>query len=309
MSQPSLISTKPEAHATLAIQKAEPKTTPTKAEPTPAATKSQPTPANINTIPTVSSSKANTEPTSVMMETMATAACAQIELETAIIPTTAKDLPVTEEKQPSTVSRAEPSKTNMAPFQEIAVTSNVIVPNTNAPKAVTVTDKDEAVKMELSVTERPKTEESKPNLSKVKVEAHIAVASYYPVAETTFVTTSPIAAEVAMTGVVQSTDTQPELPAPERIIKEVELDDHIKLTEPIQFLQEVEVQPKSHKPQLEAKPDIAADRKDVATKLVEEIIDTVEVVSSPETQPVSTKNIIIKVRMGSYFILICSVTF
>lgn len=293
MFKPSLISANPEAHASFAIQKAEPKSNNTEAESTPVATKSQPTPATINTVPTVSSLKANKKPTPIMMETKPTAACAQIELETTVIPTTTKDLPVIEEKQPSTASRAEPNKTDMSPFQETTVTSNVVVPNTSASKVVTVTGKEEAVKIELSVTEHPRTEETKPNLSKVKVEAHIAVASTSPESETTVVTTSPVFVEGAMSATVQSTDMQPKLPAPES-----KQSHHIRLTEPIK---EVEVQPKSHKHHLEAKPDTAADSKDMATKVVEEIIDTVEIASAPETQ-VSTKSIIIKVRF--FFILV-----
>lgn len=292
MSQPSPVSAKPEAHATLAIKKAEPQTTPTKAEPTSEATKSQPAPAAIKAIPTVLTPKANTEPTSVTTETMATAACAQIELKTTVIPTTARDSPVTTEKQLLAASTAEPNITTMAPLQETAVIPNVEVPNTDLPKTVTVRDKEEEVKMELSVTGRPKIEESKPSF---KVEAGITVASSSPVTETTFVPTFPVAAEVAMAGVVQSTDKQPELSTPERIIKEVQPDDHIKLTEPTKSLQQVEVQPKSQEPQLDAKPVTVADSKDMASKMVEEIID---ITSSPETQPVSTKNIIIKVRMG-----------
>ena len=99
-----------------------------------------------------------------------------------------------------------------------------------------------------------------------------------------------------MAGVFPLPETKPELSAPEKTIKGVQPDDYIKLTEPTNSLQQVEEQPKSQKPQLvlEVEPVTAADSKEMADTLVEKIID---IPSTPGTQPVSTKNIIVKVRM------------
>lgn len=286
--QPSPVSAKPETQATPATKKA---------EPTPAATKSQPTPAPIKAVPTVPTPKEKMEPTSVKMETTATAASAQIELETTLIPTTSKVSPVAAEKQPLAASTAEPIIQTVAPVQQTVVTPKVEVPNTDVPKTVPVENKEEAVKMELSVTEFPKAEESKPNLSKVKVEDGVTAASFFPLTEATVVPTSPIAAEVAIARVVPGIETKPELSAPERVIKEVQPGDHNELTEPTKSLQQVEVQPKSQEPQqvLEEESVRAVDSKEMADKLIEKTID---ITSTSETQPVSTKNIIMKVRMS-----------
>lgn len=272
MSQP--VSAKPETLTTPATKKAEPKTSPTKAEPTPAATKPQPTPAPIKAVPTVPTPKAKMEPTAVS---------AQIEIETTRIPTTAKVSSVTAVKQPLAESTAEPILPTMATVQQKAVTPKVDMPNIDVPKTETVETREEAVKVEPG-----------PELPKVKADAGVAAASSFPVTEPTVVPTSPLAAEVAVDGVVPGTETKPELSAaPEMIIMKVQPDDHIKPTEPTK----VEVQPKSQEPQLVlgVEPVIAADSKEIADKLVEKITD---ITSTPEIQPVSTKSIIIKVRIG-----------
>lgn len=293
MPQPSPVSAKPETQATPVTKNAEPKTAPTKAEPTPVATKSQPTPAPIDAVPTVPTPKAKMEPTSVKKET--TAVSAQIKLETTPIPTTAKVSPVTAEKLPLAASTKEPIMPTMAPVQQTVVTPKVEVLYTDVSKTVTVGDKEDVVKMELSVTEFSQTKESKPDLSKVKVEPGVDAALCIPVTEATPITPSPIPAEVAMAAVFPRTETKPELSAPERIIKEIQPDDQIKGTETTKSLQQVEVRPMSQEQQLElvVEPIIVADNKEVADKLVEKIIDAT---STPETQPVSTENIIIKVR-------------
>lgn len=280
MPQPLPVSAKPETQATLTTKKAEPQATPTKTEPTPVPTKSQPSPAAIKKVPTVPTPKEKMDPTSVKMDTMAKAATAQIE------PTTEKVSPVAAEKQPL-ASTAEPPIPPLAPVQEIVVTPKVEVPNTDIPKTVTVGDG--LAKMEDSTKESYKTEESKPDISKIKAEAGVAVASSFPATEATVVPTFAIAAEDAVSGIIPATETQPESFAPERIVKEVHPDDHIKLT--------VEVKSKSQEQlPVEAEPAIAADLKEVVDKLAEEKI---AITSTQETQPVST-NMIIKVRKGPF---------
>ena len=279
MPQPLPVSAKPETQATLATKKAEPQATPTKAEPTPVATKSQPSPAAVKKVPTVPTPKEKMDPTSVKMDTMAKAATAQIE------PTTEKVSPGAAEN----ASTAEPPIPTLTPVQEMVVTPKVEVLNTDIPKTVTVGDKEGLAKVEDSTKESYKTEESKSDISKIKAEAGVAVASSLQVTEATVVPTSTIAAEDAMSGIIPATETQPELSAPERIVKEVHPDDHIKLA--------VEVKSKSQEQlPVEAEPAIAADRKEVADKLAEEKIATTSI---QETQPVST-NIIIKVRVGPF---------
>lgn len=286
MPQLSPVSTKPETQATPATKKAEHQTAPSKAEPTPVATKSQPTPDPIKAVPTVPTPKAKMEPTSIKMEITARAASAQIKADTTLIPT-ARVSPIAAEKQPLAASIAESIIPTMAPV----ATPKVEVPNADVPKTITVGNKEEAVKKDLS-----ETEFSKPDYSKIKDEAGVAAALSFPVNEVTLVPTSPIAAEVVMAGVVPETETKPELSAPEIIVKEEQPYDHIKLTDTAKSLQQVVVQPKSQERQLvlEVEPIIAADRKEEPDKLVEKIFD---VTSTPDTQPVSTKNIIIKVRM------------
>lgn len=291
MPQPSPTSAKPETKTTLVTKKAESKTAPTKAEPnttpamaeaTPVVPKSQPTPTPIEAAPTVSTLNAKMEPTSFKMETTVTAASAQIETETTIKPTTLKVSPVTAEKQPLAASTGESSIPTMDPMQQTVVTEKVEVPNTDVPNTVTVGEKEEVAKMELSVTELPKTEDTKPDFSKVEADAASSEATVVP---------GP--PKGAMAGVIPGTETQPELSAPNRIIKEVQPDEN-KLTEPTKSLQKIEVQPKSQEPQLvlEVEPVIAADSKELADKLPEK---TVDITSTLETQPVSTENIIIKV--------------
>lgn len=263
MAQPSPVSAKPET--TAAAKKAEPQSIPKKTEPTPAATKSQPAPAAIKEAPSVQTPKANMEATPVPTETTSAAACAQIKVQTTVMPKTANDSLVATDHQPLAASTTEPSITTMPPLQETIVTTNAEVPSRDVAMPVTAIDKEEAVKMEPSVTEHPKTEESKP----------------------TAVPTPPVASEVA--------GTQPELSAPESTIMEVQPDDHIKLTESTKSVQQDEAQPKSQKPRQEKEPVIATDKKHTAKEMVKEIID---VTSSSETQPVSGQNIIITVRMN-----------
>lgn len=291
MPQPSPVSAKPENQATPAVKKAEPQTAPTKAEPTPVAPKSQPTHAPTKEVTTVPTPEAKMEPTSVKMETPATAASTQNKLETTLTPTAPKVLPITGENQTLAASTTEPIIPTIAPVQQTVVTPNVEVPNTDVPKTLTVESKEKAVKVELSVTEFAQAEESKPDPPKVKVETDVAAASSVPVTEATVALTSPIGAEVAMDGGVPGTETKPEFSAS----AEMQPDDQIKLTEPIKSLQHVELEPKSQEPQLvlETEPLTEADSKEVADKLVEKCID---VTSTPEPQPISTKNITIKVR-------------
>uniref|UniRef100_A0A3Q3QC80 Zinc finger piccolo-type domain-containing protein n=1 Tax=Monopterus albus TaxID=43700 RepID=A0A3Q3QC80_MONAL len=295
MPQPLSVSAKPEIQSTPATKKAEPKPAITKAEPTPTATKSQSTPAPIIAGPTVLSQKAKMEPTSIKIETTSTAASTLIELKATLLPTAAKVSPATEETQPFSVTTVEPTIPTMAPVQHTVATPKVEVPKTDVPKSLTVQTKEEAVKME-SVTEFSKPEEFKTDLPKVKVETDVS-AVFFPEAEATL-PTSPVAAE-DMPGV--ETETKIDFSSPERIIKEVHLDDHVKLTEPSQSLQQVEVQPKSQEPLpiLEAETVMEADTIEVADKLAEKISG---ITSTPETQPVST-HIMINVRMGHlYFI-------
>ncbi len=234
MPQPSPPSAKPETQATLATKKA---------EPTPVATKSQPTPAPVEAEQTVLAPKAKMEPTNKKIETMVT----QIECQTTVIPTTAKVSPVTAEKQPLAASTTEPSMLAMALVQQTVVIQEVEDQNTDVSKIVTAGDKEEAAKMEFSVTEYPKTEESKPDISKVKVEAGVDVA--LPLTETTVILSSPFAAEMTSAEVAPGTETQKELAAPEMIMKKAQPDDHARLAEPTKSLQQVEAQPESLEPQ------------------------------------------------------------
>lgn len=261
MSQPSPVSAKPET--TAAAKKAEPQFIPKKAEPTPAAIKSRPVPTAVEEAPSVQTPKANIA-TPVPTETTSTAACTQIKVKTTVTPKTANDSLVATENQPLPASTAEPSITTMAPLKDTVVTTNVELPRRDAPMPVTAIDKEEAVKIEPSVTEHPKSEDSKP----------------------TAVPTPSVVVEVA--------GTQPELSAPESTIMEVKPDDHIKVTESTKALQQVEAQLKSREPQQEKEPAIATDKKPMAREMVKEIIDDT---SSSEAQLASGQNIIITVRI------------
>nr|XP_008285673.1 PREDICTED: protein piccolo-like [Stegastes partitus] len=292
MPQPSPVPAKPETQAAPATPKAEPKTAPTKAEEKPGATKPQPVPAPIEAVPTVPTPKAKTEPTSVKMEAVATAASTQIEPETTPAPKIAKVSPVTAEKQPLATPTAEPFTPPMAPVQQPEVTPKVEVPNTDIPKTVTVEKKEEAVEMDISVAELPKAQESKHDLPEVKVDASAVMASATPMTAATTVPTETTAAE-AVSGVVPETETKAQVSVPERIIKEVQPDDDIKLTKPAESLQQVEVQPTTQEQQLtlEVKPVREPESKEIADKLEEKITD---ITSAPESKPVPTKSIIIK---------------
>lgn len=289
MPQPSVVSAKLETQNAPTSKMAEPKTALAKAESTPIATKTQPTTAPIKTLPTDTTSKM--EPTSVQMDTTPTKASTQIEPEA----TTAKITPVTEEKLPQAASSAESA---MAPEQKTDEPPKVEVSTTDVPKTVPEDTQEEAVKMEHSVAEVHITEESKPDLPKVKAEADVAVTSAVPV--TAEEPTTHLAAEEALAdGDVPGTETKPELPAPEAVIKEAQPDDHIELTEATKSLQQEKVQPKTQETQLvlEIEPVTEADSKEVADKQVKKIID---VTAPPETQTESTENII-KVRMNHLY--------
>lgn len=285
MPQPSPISAKPETQATPAAKKAESKIAHTKTEPTPVATKSELTHATTQDVTTVTTPKAEAEPISVQMETTATTASTQNKLEITLTPTVPKVQPVTAENQ----STAENS---MPPVQQTLIAPKVEVPNTEVLKTGTVESKEEAVEVKPSETEDVK---SKPEPPKEEIEA--TVASSVPVTETTVAFTSPVAAEVAMFGVVPGTEAKSELSASGKITKEMQPHDQIKLTEPTEPLRQVDLELKSQEPQmtLEIESLTTADSKEVAEKLVEEITD---VTSIPESQPMPAKNIIIKVRMA-----------
>lgn len=257
MGQPLPVSAKPET--TVAEKKAEPQSIPKKTEPTSAATKPQSAPAAIKEAPSVQTSKANMEATFAPTETTSTAACAQIKVKTTVMPKTTNDSLVETENQPLAASTTELSATTMPPLQETGATTEV--PSRDVAMPVTAIDKE--AKMER-VTEHPKTEESKPTAVPIPL----------------------VASEVA--------GTQPELSAPESTIMEVQLDDHIILTESTKSLQQIEAQPKSQEPQQEKEPLIATDKKHMTKEMAEQIID---VTSSSETQAVSGQNIIITVRM------------
>ncbi|XP_041650627.1 protein piccolo-like [Cheilinus undulatus] len=126
--------------------------------------------------------------------------------------------------------------------------------------------------MEPIVTEIPK--ESKP----VQAEGDVAKVLPIPVTAATTAPTPPIAAEVATAGAAPGIETKPELSAPERIIKDVLQDDHIKQPQPTKTLQQVEVQPKPEKLEQEYKLEPVS--KEVADKPVENIPD---VTSVPES--------------------------
>ncbi|KAK1888296.1 Protein piccolo [Dissostichus eleginoides] len=258
------------------------------------ATKPEPTTPPIKAVPIVSTKKAQMEPTSVKLETMAKAASAEIKTEIARIPTIATVSPVTADKQPLAASTAEAIIPTMASVQKTTEKGKVVVPTTNVPKTVTVENKEEAVKVEFIETKDSKAKDSKPDIPKAKAVAGEAEASSFPVIEATAVSTSSISAEVAMAKVVPETEKIAELSAHGKIIKEVQADDHIQLTDLPTSLQQVEVQPKSQERQLvlEEQP---TDSKEIADKLVDNIID---ITSTPETQQISTETVVIKEQDG-----------
>ncbi|XP_051808748.1 mucin-5AC-like [Acanthochromis polyacanthus] len=292
MPQPSPVPAKAETQATAAAKKAEPKTALTKAEEKPGATKPQPVPTPIEAVPTVPTTKAKAEPTSVKMEAVATAASVQIELETTKTPKIAKISPVIAEKQPLVASTAEPYMPPMAPVQQPEATPKVEVPNTDIPKTVTVESEKETMKMDIGVAEPPKAQESKPDLPEVKVEASVFTTSATPMTTATAVPTETIQAEAASV-VVSETETKAQVSVSERSIKEVQLDDDIKLTKPAKSLQQIEVHPTTQEQQLtlEVQPVKEAESKEIADKLDERITD---ITSAPESQPVLTKSIMIE---------------
>lgn len=237
-----------------------------KAEPKTAPTKADLTTAPTKSQPTSTSMKEiPTVPTpEPIMEpvqaepTTATPASTQIKLET----TVSKVSPVTEEKLPLA---AELSVPTLATVQQTLVTPKAEIPNTEVTVTVEIG--------EDAVTELPRAE----GFSKVKAESGLSAVSTVPVTEATAVPISCIAADATVDRVTTATETKPE----------------IKSAEPTKSLPQAEVQPKSQEPQ--PRPVIEADIKKVADKLVEKITD----VTSPlEKQPVSTKDIDIKVRRG-----------
>lgn len=253
MPQPSPAPAKSENQATPATKKAEPKTASTKAEPMPGPAKSQPPSVPIEAVPTVSTVKADVESTSVKTITMATAAPTQTAIETTLLPTT-EEL----SKQPLTVE---------------AVTPKVDAPDIIVTKKVPMENKEEVPRTDI------KSEESKPDLSKAKVEASVAKPSSFPVPDASVVPAPPVAAEAAVAEVVPETQTKPDLSVPERIIKMVDTDDCTNLTESSKSLQKVRVQPESQ----EGEVVIATDSKETVVKSTDKIT-----ISTLESQPVST---------------------
>ncbi|KAG7217454.1 hypothetical protein INR49_021622 [Caranx melampygus] len=287
MPQPSAVSAKLETQVKPTSKMAEAKTAPAKAEPTPVATKTPPTTAPIKILPTDTTPKIG--PTSVKMETTPTTASTQFEPEA----TTGKITLVTEEKQPQAASTAESVIPTMAPEQKTEELPKVEVSTTDVPITLPVDTQEEAAKMEHSVAEVHIAEESKPDLPKVKAETDVAVTSSVPVTDTAVEPPTHIADEEALAGDVPRTETKPEVCAPEAIINEAQPDDHIEMTEATKSLQQEQVQPKTQETQLvlEIEPMIEAGSKEVADKPVKKTID---VTAPPETQTVSTENIIIK---------------
>lgn len=244
MSQPSPTSAKKETNAVVSIKKEEPIHVATKSQAISATIQAQPAPPTLK---------------------------AQIELDTTVLSTKAKDSPVTAEHQLSVQSTVEISATCAAPLQETAA----------------VKDKVTTMKVGLSRIEPLKTEDSVPNLSKVKAETHITSSSHPPVTDTTAVSTSPVAGDIATDGVGQSKEKRPEMSTDERGIQKPQPDDDLRLTEPTKSLQQCEMQPESQEPHLDA--DKAPVSKDLPSNQVEEVTD---ITSSVETQLASTKNII-----------------
>uniref|UniRef100_A0A665V4K5 Zinc finger piccolo-type domain-containing protein n=1 Tax=Echeneis naucrates TaxID=173247 RepID=A0A665V4K5_ECHNA len=254
--QPSPVSARPETQAT------------------PASPKAQPTSAAINTSPKM-------EPSTVQPETAPTEAYPEIKLD--VTPTTEKISPTTEEKEPQAESEAESTKSSQQRMEEPA---KVELRITDVLETET---KDEAVKKKQSVTEVTRADESQPDLAKVIAEADTAAASGVPLTEGTVEPTPTIAAEEAPTGVLPETEL--ELFATERILKEVQPHDHIEVTATT-VLEKEEGQPKTQEAQLllETEQVMEADSTDVADKLVKKI----DITSPPEE--LSTKSSVIKVR-------------
>ncbi|XP_067357357.1 protein piccolo isoform X9 [Channa argus] len=219
-------------------------------------------------------------PVSAKQETQATLAIKKAESKTAL---TKADLPsATTKSQPTSspikeVSAVPTPEAKMEPVRTEASTASTPKPdgpNQEAVTTVTVENNKKAIKLELTATEFPKDEESKPDLSKPKLKEDVFTTSSFSVPEATVVPTSCISAEVAVANVVPGAETKSE----------------IKPTEPTQSLQQVVVQPKSQEPQPVVEQVTEADIKEVADKLVEKSID---ITSSSEAQ-VSTNNNIIK---------------
>lgn len=247
----SPVSVKPETQATPSTKNAEPTSAPTKKDLTTAVTKLQTQPAPITEVLKVQSPK--TQKTElVKMETMATASS-----ETILRPATA-------DKQPLAV---EPT---MQPVT--AVQQREVSPKDEVPK-MEVENNKEPVKMELdSMTEVPKSEESKPAMSKPKVEVDVSAASSFPVTEAPVEPTLPVASEMIVANIYSGTEPKLE----------------IKQLEPAESVQE---------PQSQFEPANEAGIRGVADKLPKNITD---VQSSLETQPLSAKDVIISVSMGHF---------
>lgn len=174
--------------------------------------------------------------------------------------TISKVSPVTEEKLLLVEELSGPTLANV---QQTLITPKAEIPNTEVSKTATVEISEDTVN-------EPTREEDHPE---VQDEAAVSAVSIVPVIEATAVPISCIATD----------DT---------VITEIETKPQVKSRDLTKSLPEAEVQPMSE-PQLG--PVREADIKEVADKVVEKIIG---VTSSSEKQPVSTKDINIKVRMG-----------
>lgn len=288
MSQPTPVPALPEIKDTPTTSMAEPKTTLTEVETT--ATKPQTAPTATEEVPTT---KAKVE--SVMTETMVTKPSTQSELETTPTFTTAEVSPTTEENQPLA---AEPFIPSAMEKQLADETTEVKESDIKSSETASMEKKEQEI-MNVSEEELTKVEESKPALPSTESEALVSAVSSSQMNEAENVPISTITAEVKVTRIVAETETKPEPSFPGGIITEIQPDEHIKLTEPKESLQQVELQPKSEEQQLVVKETVMeADVKEVIDKTVENITD---VTSTPESTPVSTETQIIEVRSTIHY--------
>ncbi|KAK2842186.1 hypothetical protein Q5P01_012386 [Channa striata] len=223
-------------------------------------------------------------PVSAKPETHATLATEKAECKT--VPTKADPTSVATKLQPTSFpikevpkvptpeTKMEPVKTESTTIEASTVsTSKPEVPKEEVVKTVTMENIKKAIKLDLNETEIHKDQESKPDLPKPNFKEDVSVPSAFSMAGATVAPTSCVSAELTVANVVPGAETKSE----------------IKLTEPIQPLQQVVVQPKSQEQQPVGEQVIETDIKEVADKLVEKIIDA----SSSETQQVPRNNIII----------------
>lgn len=249
MAQPSATSAKPETNITPALKTPESKTVPSSKDKTP--TKLQPTPAATMAIPTGVSSQDSPQ-------AIPEAKDKEVLLDKA------EKLTSEVEKEPSEALKVDSHVSHLPVLQDAAVSQKDI------PENLTVADKVEAKKTEKSLIEHPKTEQTKPILSKdhIKHEVVSIETSSSPVTDN----------KVA----VSLSSTVPELSAPQEVSEEVKHDnDNTMLAQTTSFQQ--------IKSQQETKAVPAAESKDV-TSITDG--DT----SIRETE-VSTKDMKLKVRL------------